>query len=79
MEKCVRDKNLIDYIKDLARPELKHDYNKEIAQIEDMLQCEKAKNEEIYYHNIKNLKKEIETLKISNMALAHYISSNKIN
>lgn len=79
MENCVREKMLIDYIKDLARPELTHDYNKEISEIENMLNCERAKNEELHYHHIRKLEKEIETLKISNMALAHYISSREIN
>lgn len=79
MENCVREKTLIDYIRDLARPELVHNYNEEISAIERMLDCERAKNEELHYHYIRKLEREIETLKISNMALAHYISSREIN
>ncbi len=78
MENCVKEKTIIDYIKDLARPELTHDYDKEIAKIEDMLRCEEAKNKEMNCRQMRKLEKEIETLKISNMALAHYISSREV-
>lgn len=77
IENGVREKEVLDYIKDLARPELTHDYDKEIARIQDMLNCERAKNEEQHYHNILKLEREIEDLKTVNMAMAYYIRSKE--
>ena len=64
---------LFEKIKRLTKAELVHDYNSELAEINDMLQSEEAKNKEMNYREIKKLQLEIETLKISNMALAKYI------
>ena len=77
-ENAVREKNILDYIKDLARPELTHDYNREIADIKNMLDCEKAKETELNHRHIRKLEKEIESLKISNMAMAYYIQSKEL-
>ena len=77
-ENKVEEKNVLDYIKDLARPELTHDYDNEIAYIESMLKCEKAKETELNRWHIRKLEKEIESLKISNMAMAYYIQSKEI-
>lgn len=77
-ENGVREKNVLDYIKDLARPELTHNYNEEISAIENMLNCERAKNEELHYQHIRKLEREIEDLKIANMAMSYYIRSKEI-
>lgn len=77
-ENAVREKNILDYIKDLARPELTHDYNREIANIENMLNCEKAKETELNQWHIRKLEKEIESLKTANMAMAYYIQQKEL-
>lgn len=77
-ENEVREKNILDYIKDLARPELTHDYESEIANIKNMLDCEKAKETELNYQHIRKLEKEIESLKTANMAMAYYIKKKEL-
>lgn len=70
---CGSDDGLFEKIKRLTKAELVHDYNSELAEISDILQREEARNKEMNYREIKKLQLEIETLKISNMALAKYI------
>lgn len=77
-ENKVEEKNVLDYIKDLARPELTHDYNREIADIKNMLDCEKAKETELNQWHIRKLEKEIESLKTANMAMAYYIQQKEL-
>lgn len=77
-ENVVREKNVLDYIKDLARPELTHDYDKEITNIKHMLDYEEAKKKELNHQHIRKIEKEIESLKIANMAMAYYIKKKEL-
>lgn len=78
MQNGVREKTVLDCIKELTRPELVHNYNEEISAIERMLDCERAKNEELHHHHIRKLEREIEDLRTANMAMSYYIRSKEI-
>ena len=77
-ENVSRERNLMDYIEDLARPELTHNYPDELARIREYI-CQKQKEiGKETQERIARLETEIETLKVSNKALAYYIKSREI-
>ena len=77
-ENVSRERNLMDYIEDLVRPELTHNYPDELARIGEYI-CQKRKEiEERTQGHIASLEREIEILKVSNKALVYYIQSREI-
>lgn len=73
-----RPKTLMDYIENLARPELTHNYEVELAQIKEYIYHKQKEIEKETQDRIAYLEIEIETLKVSNKALAYYIKSKEI-
>jgi len=54
MGDCLTKKTIEECIRDLVKPELKHDYEKEIGEILAMIEMEKSRMaDEYYYHTRK--------------------------
>lgn len=67
---CVREKTVRDYIYDLGRTELAHDYKAEVKRIIAMLDEKEREYVDVYGRRIAKLEMKIEELEIINSCLA---------
>lgn len=71
-----RAKTIMDYIRDLTDKSIKHDYDKELANIEQMMQAERCKMQEEYSIAYRKLENENRRLKTIMVVAADYIESH---
>lgn len=67
---CVREKTVRDYIYDLGRTELDHDYKAEVKRIIAMLDDHDKAVSNYFANNIARLEKKVGELEIINSCLA---------